>query len=202
MAENKNLADDWRWFQPYRGVPSRDAEVALWEGGKVYRTTQDQMRRADGRGWLWLTDSVHTSDSKQAVTADTKTRITIDGEGAATDTRFRDGLPISVWAGDTLTPQAVGETYLLRLQMIVSPTASSTGEYFRLHLDISGDLGVVWEATRPLLKGQGNEDFISAAIPIFCLETFFANGGEFYFTPSVGVNLWDKAIMIQRMRQP
>lgn len=202
MSENIKMQNAWGWFPPYKGTPGRASEVALWEGGVVYRATQDQMRRADGRGWVWLTDSVHTTSNRQAIAADTRTEITIDGLGAATDTRFRDGLSLDVWADDKLRPQAVGETYLIRLQMKISPTASSAGEYYEIDLDVGGALGVIWEASNSMVKGQSVTDFISVTIPVFCLETFFANGGSFNFTGSVGVQLWDKAILIQRMSQP
>jgi hypothetical protein len=198
----RDLQDSWQWLTPYKGTPPRTSEVTLWDDGNLYRATQDQMRRADGRGWVWITDGTNTSGNKQSITADTRTLITIDGEGAATDTRFRDGLSLAVWSDDALRPQDTGETYMLRLQMKISPTTSSAGEYLELDLDVGGDLGIIWQNSQTIPKGQGVTDFISVSIPVFCLETFFTNGGQFYFTSSVPVNLWDKAIMIQRMSQP
>lgn len=202
MSQNTRLSDDWPWFPPYNGTPSAAAEVPLWENGRVYRATQAQMRRADGRGWLWYTDATHTAASKQSISADARTLFTVDGAGAATDTRFRDGLPVSVWASNTLQPQAAGESYSLRLQYKAQPAVSGAGEYITLQLDIGGTLATIYEETRPILKGSSVVSSFVYAIPVFCLETFFANGGQFYVTPSANITLWDKAIFILRTSQP
>lgn len=203
MAANTNIQDDWQWFPDYQGPLTNGDQFIIVKDGVSYKATREQVRQGMGLGWVWYTDSQHTSAAKQSITADTRTLITINKLGAATETRFRDGIPVETYNSNTLFPQAVGETYELRLQFKISPTASSAGEYIVVDLDI-GDGGsvLIYESTRPLAKGQGVTDFVTLPIPIFCLETFFANGGKFYITPSVGIQLWDKAIFIQRVSQP
>ena len=203
MASNIDIQDTWRFFPEYQGPVSTGDGFIIMKDGKAYKATREQVRQGMGLGWLWYTDSVHTTSNRQAITAGTRTLITIDKLGAATDTRFQDGIPLETYDNNTLYPQAVGETYSLRLQFKISPTASATGQYINIELDI-GDGGsvIVYNQTRPTAKGQGVTDLVTLPIPIFCLETFFANGGKFYIIPSVGIDLWDKAIFIQRVSQP
>lgn len=203
MSANTTIQDSWEFFPEYKGPLTNGDQFIIMKHGVAYKATREQVRQGMGLGWLWYADSVHTTSNRQAITAGTRTLIRIDKLGVATEVRFKDGIPIETYDNNTLYPQAVGETYELRLQFKLSPTASATGQYINLELDI-GDGGsvVVYEATRPTAKGQGITDSNTFAIPIFCLETFFANGGKFYITPSVGIELWDKAIFIQRISQP
>jgi hypothetical protein len=203
MAAHTSIQDSWQWFPEYKGALANGDEFIVMKGGKAYRASREQVRQGMGLGWVWYTDSVHTSDSRQTITADTRTLITIDQLGAGSEIRFKDGIPAETYSNNTLYPQAVGETYELRLQFKLSPTASSGGEYIVVDLDIgSGAPDLIYEEARALVKGQSVTDPIMLTIPIFCLEKFFFNGGKFYITPSIGIELWDKAIFIQRVSQP
>lgn len=203
MSANTDIQDSWRFFPEYQGPLTNGDQFIIMKDGKAYKATREQVRQGMGLGWLWYTDSLHTTSNRQTILADARTLITIDKLGAATETRFQDGIPLETYNNNTLYPQAVGETYELRIQFKISPTAAATGQYLNLELDI-GDGGsvIVYEESRPMVKGQGVTDLVTQPIPIFCLETFFANGGKFYITPSVGIEMWDKAIFIQRVSQP
>lgn len=199
MSANSEIADDWTWFPEYQGILAADAELIAMQGGKAYRVTQANLRRSIGLGWAFYADSVHTSSNKQSISAGVRTQITIDKLGDLTETRFRDGLPDGVWAGNKIVPQSIGESYMVRLQFRASEDTSSSGQYLTIELDIGS---VIWSDTVALAKGQGVEQYISLAIPIFCLETFYANGGAFYVTPSDDVQIWNKFVMLQRISQP
>lgn len=200
MSENREIANDWGWFPPYGGTPLSSDETIIVSEGVAYRATMQQMRRADGRGWVNIADAAHTEVSPQSITSGNRTLLTLDALGATTNYDYRDGIPTDVWSGDKFHAQASGETYMLRLTMIVDPATGASGNYLDLEVDIGSPIGQIYQTVTPLLKGAASR--FSFAIPIFALNTFLANGAEFYVTSNVNCDIWGKALFIQRMSQP
>lgn len=162
---------------------------------------RERRTKYDG-GWLYFTDSVHTSSNKQSITANTLTHITIDGIGTNTTTTFRRGIPLDVWANSTLQPNATGEVFDINLTFMVSK-ASSTATYVEVDVNIgAGFSQFAFRDRRPLTKGSGVEDFVffSGFLPVTPLMG--AYGARFFVNPSEDVTIWDKAITIQRTHSP
>lgn len=169
----------------------------------LLRLDNGQERRTgyDG-GWLYLHDATHTVTNKQSVTANTDTLITIDGLAADSVTDFRRGVPLDVWSNNTLQPQATGETYEINLTFRVSK-GSSTATYARIEVMIGADYTtLVAEDRRPLIKGSGEDDFLFFNGTLFVTGPFGDHGGRFFLNCSEDVNIWDKAIFIQRTHSP
>lgn len=200
MSENHEIANDWDWFPPYKGTPLSSDEVILVSEGVVYAARVSQLRQSDGRGWINISDSEHTEASPQAVSKDTRTLLTLDALGATTNYTYRDGLHQDTWSNDTFFAQEVGETYLLRPSFIVDPATGASGNYLEIELDIGAPVGVIFQFTVPLIKNDPSR--FSFTIPTFALDTFLANGAKFYVTPNVNCDIYDKALLIQRMSRP
>lgn len=158
---------------------------------------------AGGAGWGFWADAEYTTSSRQTISTSTRTLFEVDGLGGTTETGYLSTVPATVWSGDnTIMPTEVGEAYSVRIDCAVAPTASSTG-YVELQLDIGSGSQINIVARRlNLAKGQGVTHSFSIAFPIFCLDTFNANGGKFYMTPSVSIELWDRRIFLQRTFSP
>lgn len=156
--------------------------------------------RADlGKGWGYWNDSQHTLASPQAIAADARTKFTVDGLGATTVTDYLETMTSGIFANSTIQPYEAGETYELRVDFTATPNAVQQNEYITLELDIGT---VIVEKRLALQKGAGSAHKFSETIPIFCGANFVANGGELYITPTVGVDVYAKAIKIERSYKP
>lgn len=164
-------------------------------------TGEERRTRYDG-GWLYLHDSIHTVSNKQAVTADTLTHIIIDGEAADSVKDFPRGVPLGIFSGSTLQPEATGETFAINLTFRLSK-ASSTATYARIEVGIGSDYStIIAEDRRPLIKGSGVDDFLFFSGNLFATPAFCQYGARFFLNVSEDVTVWDKAIFIQRTHTP
>jgi len=155
-----------------------------------------------GSGWIFEADSVHTTGSRQTILAGVRTLFTVDGLGGTTEESFSDTLPTDLWDTNTINPAAVGEVYSTRVGINIAPTVVGDG-YVELELDIgSGSQIIILDRRLTLQKGSGVTHGFSAGFPIFCLATFNTNGGKFYLTPSINVEVWNKSIFLQRTYSP
>lgn len=155
-------------------------------------------------GWANFADSQYTPASPLAISAGVKTRLTIDGLGAATNTQYSNGMHSDVWSNDTFKPFAVGEAYNIRLTLTVSQESSGTGHFVTFEADIGaeGSPFVAASQSVPLTKGQDVDTLVTISAPFFCLDTFGMNGGRLYLIPSVDVTIHSAAIFIQRTFTP
>ena len=185
-----------------------DEIPAASEDGKqgadlIIRTDAGEERRTgyDG-GWLYYHDNTHTVSNKQAISADTETLLSIDGAAADSDTSFRRGVPLDVWSSNTLQPQATGEVYTVSIDFKVDKATST-----QTFVHIAGKIGAgysnsITDERKPLTKGSGIQDFIVFNKVLFVTNAFGAEGLRFFLTFDENVNVWDKAIFIQRTHSP
>ncbi len=169
----------------------------------IIRTDAGEERRTgyDG-GWLYYHDDTHTASNKQAISADTETLLSIDGAAADSDTSFRRGIPLDVWSSNTLQPQATGEVYTVSIDFKLDK-ATSTQTFVHIAGKIgSGYSTSITDERKPLTKGSGIEDFIVFNKTLFVTNAFGADGLRFFLTFDEDVNVWDKAIFIQRTHSP
>lgn len=185
-----------------------DEIPAASEDGKraadlIIRTDAGEERRTgyDG-GWLYFGDATHTSSDKQAISADTETLLSIDGANGDTNTNFRRGVPLDVWSSNTLQPQATGEVYTVSIDFKVDK-ATSTQTFVHMAGKIgSGYSTSITDERKPLTKGSGIQDFMVFNQILFVTNAFGAEGMRFFLTFDENVNVWDKAIFIQRTHSP
>lgn len=178
-------------------------DAALRAADMLIRTSDGQERRTgyDG-GWLYLPDSTHTSTNKQTALADTQTLLTIDGVGEGRTIDFRRGVPLDVWANNTIQPAATGETYEINLTFKASKSTSQQ-LYIEVDVGIGSDYSnIIARDRRAMTKGSGIEDFIFFNGSLFVTAPFGAHGARFFINPSADVSIWDKALFIQRTHSP
>lgn len=153
-------------------------------------------------GWLYFTDSVHTSSNKQAVTAETLTHVTIDGAGAESTTDYRRGIPLDVFGNSTIQPFATGEVYNINLTFRASKSTSQQ-LYVEIDVGIGSDYGtMIARDRRSLTKGSGVDDFLFFNGTLFVTPAFARYGARFFLFSSENVSVWDKAILLQRTHSP
>lgn len=155
-------------------------------------------------GWVNVADNQYTASSPLAISATTRTQITIDGLGATTNTAYANGMHQDVWSENKFKPAALGEAYNLRLSCVVTQTQSGSGHYATFEADIGTDEVPFLAATQsiPLVKGNGAATQMTVAAPFFTLNTFGQRGTRLFLTPSVNVTLHSAAIFIQRTFRP
>lgn len=165
---------------------------------------QDVSIRNFQSGWVNLSDSQYTQDSPLSVSAISKTQITIDSLGSATNQEYADGLHASIWEENRFKPFARGEAYSIRLTFTVAQATSGSGHFITVDADIGTDQSPFLTASQsvPLIKGQGVPALVTIAIPFFCLDTFGKNGARLFLTPSVDITAWGFGIFIQRTFTP
>ena len=183
--------------------PARFADKAgafLWgtSGGHDVRLPYIQA------GWVNVADGQYTSGSPLAITAGSKTQITIDGNGADTSRAFANGMHLDVWSDNRFKPADVGECYTLRLSVTLTQASSGSGHFATFDADIGTDVAPIVVASQPvpLTKGQGNATIATIAAPFYTLDTFGLRGARLFVTPSVNVTLHSAAIFIQRTFKP
>lgn len=169
----------------------------------LIRTDDGIERRAPyNGGWLYLHDATHTESNKQAITADTLTHFTVDGLADDSTTEFRRGIPLDVFGDSTIQPQATGETYNINLTFRASK-ATSTATFVEIDVGIGSDYStIIARDRRSLTKGSGVEDFVFFNGTLFVTAPFGAYGARFYINPSENLQIWDKAILLQRTHSP
>jgi hypothetical protein len=163
-------------------------------------------RANQGSGWEFYSDSIRTTQpTAQAISASTRTKILCDGLGAFTSTDQNADLGATpAWSGDSLQVE-LNSAYIVRLSFKIQTGSAGSNNYFETDLDIgSGGLGtgpVVWKQLDPLIKGSGIEHSVAYAIPLFAKDPFPANGGSFFLTSNVDVDLWDVRVLIARIHK-
>lgn len=178
-------------------------DASLRAADMLIRTSDGKERRTgyDG-GWMYLSDATHTASNKQAITADTLTLWTNDGLAADSTTDFRRGVPLDVWSGNTIRPQANGETYEINLTFRASKSVSQQ-IYIEIDVGIGSDYSnIIARDRRPITKGQDVDDFVFFNGSLFVTAPFGAHGARFFINASDDVQIWDKALFIQRTHSP
>lgn len=169
----------------------------------LIRTDDNIERRAPyNGGWLYLEDATHTVDSKQSISADTLTHVTIDGAAAGSTTDYRRGISLDIFGSSTLQPFAIGEAYNINLTFRISK-ATSTATFAEIDVGIGSDYStIIARDRRALTKGSGITDFLFFNGTLFVTAPFAQYGARFFISCSENVSIWDKAIMLQRTHSP
>jgi len=167
--------------------------VADGAGSGVWTPSEDLVLPT---GWGNYENSSYTSASPLALTASTRTKLTIDALGAGTNETY---LPEagSLWdnVNNKITPYTEGDMYDIRLRFKALPGVSDG--YITGEVDIGGSEGVILEQTQRFLKGAVEQSMLFVAT-IFTLNTFIANGGSIYLESSINVDIYDIGLLINR----
>ncbi len=158
-------------------------------------------RSNQGGGWAFYTEGTAiTQGTAQAISAATRTQLLNDGLGGATHAGQIQDMAVP-WSSNKLNVE-LDCAYNVRVTFKGQIAAAGSGNYFTIELDIGGAIGVTWAATIVFAKGASLEHAFEFSIPLFARSTFVANGGTFYITPNVDMDLWDARVLVGRVYQP
>lgn len=153
-------------------------------------------------GWGYYQDAATTPATISVIT--TPTKLQIDGAGADTETGY---LPpeirgsANLWdtTNDLITPIRIGDSYDVRVDFTVSGSTGSPN-YLEFVLDLGGTSSPTTVIVSRVISVYKTPPFdISVGFPIFCLNTFVTNGGQFFLSTDVGTaTISNRAILISR----
>ena len=154
-------------------------------------------------GWGYYKDAGTTPATLSITT--TASKIQIDGAGANSETSYLP-LPIrgsgDLWdvTNDKITPILEGDSYTLRVDLTITAKTGGAGTIY-LQLDIGGGAApTIIIAEEDIAIAKTVPFSLSIPLPIFCLSTFVANGGQLFLTSDTGtVTISDRAISIYRI---
>jgi hypothetical protein len=156
-------------------------------------------RANQGGGWgNYLEGTAVTQGTAQAISASTRTQLLSDGLGLGSDESQIQDLG-TVWHDDHLHLE-LNNAYNVRVTFKSQVAAAGSGHYFTLELD--DGVRVIWSELNVIAKGAGIEHAHSFAIPMYVWPDLVANGGAFYLTPSVDIDVWGAGVFVNRTYQP
>lgn len=132
-------------------------------------------------GWVVLSDSEHTPENPQVFPSGVRTLLKNDGLGGGPD--FLQGAfsTHEFLNADRLRSLGIGDTYSLRLSMVVESTLMNNE--VGVELDIAGTVGRIQGGDPVLPRSAGVEKNVEMIFKMYALDTFKSNGGGFYVTP-------------------
>lgn len=98
-----------------------------------------------------------------------------------------------------ITPLSLGDAITVDFACTVE-TPSGSGNYIEVGFFVPGG-GFYRNITVPLLKGSGNDDFISVSWTLPVGATFLANGGDIVLVPNVAMDVKDLYISVCRVHK-
>jgi hypothetical protein len=154
-----------------------------------------QVAKSNGNGtvsWKYAPEGwAHYRGTGGQVFGVTPSKVLIDGAIASSTSAY---LPYEIRgvgelfdvATSTMTPISVGDTYDVRIDLRVTAKTGTPTEV-NLILDIGGAVGVTIPVVSTFRRTARTVPFENdIAFPIFCLDTFVANGGQFFLATDSG----------------
>ncbi len=153
------------------------------------------------QGWQMVEDGTGSPFSVSS----TSSVLSIDDDGATNNTND-SYLPKIIRGSGTLwdapfrfSPIAVGDSYILRLNLKIDSTSGNPSR-MSLDLDIgtgSSPSNVVYSSVHEITKTPPYN--ISFTIPVFTLATFVGNGGRIFLKTDTGTaSVTDRSVMVTR----
>jgi len=160
-------------------------------------------------GWEFCLDSAATISSPVTITGGTRHHFTSDGLLAQVIHPTRH---TAFWNPSTnkIEPPALNDFIDVRFAFTATSTsgAGSTNQ-FELELDTTGKPNgtgspatsgdIIFRQTEFFSKGIGQTQHFNFIMPLFVGAQFLAAGGIFYITPVNDMDIWRKAVIINRV---
>ena len=181
----------------------------FWTGSEWQPVAEQPKKKT---GWAFFADGTYiTEPTGLNILGNTRTVLENDGTSGLTNTSEINDLGATIWnpAFDAINPRKSGDAYTVRVTFKALTTSGAANNYVSLDLDIgSGGIGtgpVIWEESKPMLKGSSTITPFSFTIPIFALPPFYSasytsgEGGIFHIMSNVDITIWDIRIFIIRI---
>ena len=161
-----------------------------------------QGKRFGATGWATYQDNTYLFGSTLAITASTRTKLTIDGAGSGSTSAYRADGDAEYWNTGTnkITPEVIGDAFNVRLSFIAA-TAVALPVYFDVELDVGGGSGTIVVDTRSLTATGSAANPIVFSWPTYALTDFVTNGGELYLTSSADIEIYNLELLLTKTHQ-
>lgn len=164
------------------------------EGTTKKITISDLFNKINFFGWANYADSQYTALAPRSILSGARTQLTNNTGGASTNTTYLNENQ-ELWDNDAIRPIAIGDAFDVRVTF--SLTAETNDKDVTLEMDIgSGTPIIIYSETRRMLKSGGAVNSFAFSIPTYSLDTFLANGGKLYITPTSNIQLYGLNIFI------
>ncbi len=166
------------------------------------RDLVESLRSNQGNGWAFYADNALDLEvDAQAISADTRTLLTNDGDAADTNKTQISLLGANIWdvSANKIMPAIAGDMYEARVTFDLKKPGAQAG-HIVIEIDVDGE--VIVKNHHSINLGVGLEECFMFSLPIFADSAFVANGGEIYLIPTVDVLIWDIGILIVRNHTP
>lgn len=143
----------------------------------------------------------YTQTSGTQVISSTASKLSIDGSGINSESSY---LPYEIrgnsqlWdiLNDKITPIAIGDSYLARMDLEVTSKSGSPTE-LTLGLDIAPTITIL---EKTILASKTAPFNISISFNFFSLSTFVSNGGELFLATDTGtITVSKRQLLIHRI---
>jgi hypothetical protein len=180
-------------------IPNDGTGTPLRDGGDIINDNMTELYSV--AGWANYEDG-ETAPATQTIST-TPSKLLIDGLGGASESGY---LPREIrgsselWDNvDTITPINIGDAYDVRVTLEITAKSASPN-VIDIVLDIGGAAGITIPIAGVQIPVVATAPFtVTAAIPIFCLNTFITNGGSLFFSTDSGtLTVASRSIFIKR----
>lgn len=149
-------------------------------------------------GWATYADTEHTDVSPLSVAANTPFLWTVNAGTVIEDYRPD---PTAFWDNDRIRPPNRGAAFGLRLDMRVNPDTSNGTVFFKLDIGtdpLGGSSISIVERAQRLARGSADQP-VSVGFPIYCYDTFLANGGAIVCEIDRASDVYNKSVTLVRL---
>ena len=100
--------------------------------------------------------------------------------------------------GQFVPQDANGDGYLARITFTVDPVLNNRNLVCLLDIGTPGTPIYIWEETKRLARGAGNDTGISIVIPFYTLATFLANNGKLVLNCDGDFELYNVVYLLEK----
>jgi hypothetical protein len=150
---------------------------------------------------IW-SDNQYTTGSRRAISATTRTKLTINGLGAGQTVAYTASGSGNWFNTSTnkITPTNTNDFYLCELYFTLKIPAGSS-PYATVDFDVGGTTGILKEITHSVHKGAAVDEKMAFVMPVHAVADFKTNGAEIYLTTSHAAELFDVRLMVTRLHR-
>ena len=146
-------------------------------------------------GWALYSDTQYTESSPLVINQGVTAQLA-NNAGSVIDTYLPQGID-AFYEDGKIKGHQEGDSFEWSIRFKVKSSIANGA--FAVKVDIGGDLGIILEDTRRLVRGSNSENFFNISFTGYTLDTFLANGGTVKFESISGdSSVYDISFLIVR----
>lgn len=147
--------------------------------------------------WAQYSDTQYTTSNRLTLIGGAGYIKLPNNAGSVIDTYLPFGVSFYDNVTEKITPQGIGEVYLLRVNF--KGVSSTNQNYLSVRLNIGGAQGIILERVATFPRGAGIEHSFTSTNVLYSLNTFVTNGGELEIFADDNADIWDVSYVITRI---